>query len=88
MVTLKSSEKAFVDERGKFVRSWPLVGAAMLIVVFGLAAWLWISTPYLINPWAVVAGLDSGSIPESHRYLTIWKIACRLGNFSMVMLPN
>ena len=65
MAKLTTHEKAFVEKRARFVRNWPVVGTAALIVVCGLAVWLWFSTPLLINPWAVISGLRTESIPES-----------------------
>ena len=64
-VDLTPKEEAFVKKREKFARSWPLVGAAMLGVIFVFAAWLWFSTPLLINPWVVLSGLDAGSIEDA-----------------------
>jgi len=34
-------------------------------MVFALAGWLWLSMPFLINPWAVFSGIDTDSIPET-----------------------
>jgi hypothetical protein len=61
-VELTAEEEAFVEKRAKFAHSWPFVGSVMLAVVLGFGAWLWFSNPLLINPWAVLSGLDSDSI--------------------------
>lgn len=64
-VELTAKEEAFIKKRAKFAHSWPLVGSAMLAMVFGFGAWLWFSNPLLINPWAVLSGLDSESIEDT-----------------------
>jgi hypothetical protein len=64
-VELTAEEEAFVEKRVKFARSWPLVGSAMLVLIFAFAAWLWFSNPLLINPWAVLSGLDSNTIEDT-----------------------
>ncbi|MFC1580287.1 hypothetical protein ACFL4N_05180 [Thermodesulfobacteriota bacterium] len=34
-------------------------------MIFAFAGWLWLSVPFFINPWAVISGLSSESIPDS-----------------------
>jgi len=55
-------EKALMGKPAKFARSWPLVGVAMLALVFGPGLSLSWSNPLLSNPWVVVAGIESGSV--------------------------
>jgi hypothetical protein len=64
-VPLTLHEREFVEKREKFARSWPLVGSVLLLVVFLFGGWLWLSNPFLIDPWAVSAGLKAGVIPAS-----------------------
>lgn len=64
-MNLTKQEKMFVEKRGKYARSWPIVGSVSLAMVFVLAGWLWFSKPLLINPWAVFSGLETDSIPET-----------------------
>ena len=62
---LAEREKRFLERRGALVRSWPIVGSVCLLGILVFSGWLWMSRPLLINPWAVAAGLEEGSIPES-----------------------
>lgn len=62
---LTREEKAFLESRAKFARSWPIVGTAMLVGLLVLAGWLLFTRPMLINPWAVLSGLEAGTIPDS-----------------------
>lgn len=62
---LTREEELFVEGRAKFARSWPIVGTAMLAVLLLLAGWLLFTRPMLINPWAVLSGLEAGTIPDS-----------------------
>ncbi len=64
-VNLTAQEKMFVEKRAKLAQSWPIVGSMIFIVILVFAGWLWLSNPYLINPWAVFAEINSGSIPHS-----------------------
>ncbi len=64
-MTLTERERVFVERRAKLVRSWRVVGTVCLGLVVCLAAWLWVTRPLFINPWAVFAGLRDGSIPGS-----------------------
>lgn len=62
---LTPDESAFVERRARLIRAWPVLGAVMLLGVLVFAAWVWISRPLLINPWAVMGGLESGAIPDA-----------------------
>jgi hypothetical protein len=64
-MNLTEQEKVFIDQRHRFARSWPVAGSVSLAIVFVLAGWLWLSRPFLINPWAVFSAIDSESIPET-----------------------
>jgi hypothetical protein len=62
---LTGEERAFVDTRWRLVRSWPVVCSACLVLLLGFSAWLWLTRPLMINPWAAMAGLESGAIPDA-----------------------
>lgn len=62
---LTDQERVFIERRSKLVRSWPAVGTVCLAAVLCLAAWLWFTRPWLINPWAVSSALEAGLIPGS-----------------------
>jgi hypothetical protein len=90
-MSLTPDEEAFVEKRRKLARSWPLAGSVMLAALGILTVWLWISTPLLINPWAVFAGLSSKSIPGATlmlmaSFLPVVVLACLLILASAVLL--
>lgn len=62
---LTEREPAFVERRARLARSWPWAGGTCLAVVLGLAVWLWLTRALPINPWAVLGGLETGSVPQS-----------------------
>lgn len=64
MSRLEPSERAFVEKRARLVGSWPPIGFASIGLLFGLAAWLWLSAPVLVDPWFVLDGLESGAFSE------------------------
>ena len=65
MVSLSEQQKAFLKKRIKMVRSWPIVGTAIILLEAGLAGWLLWKHPLLINPQAVLSKLKEGSLPDS-----------------------
>ncbi len=64
-MTLTDQQTAFLARRTKLVRTWPAVGAALLIATAGLGGWLFFRHPLFANPVAVAARLDSGAIPDT-----------------------
>lgn len=63
MTELSPAEAAFVAQRERFARYWPLAGLVILLLVTGLVLWLWFAVPHMINPWAVADGLAAGTLP-------------------------
>jgi len=47
------------------LRFWPYAGSALLVGIIGLALHLYLNTPLLINPFVVLARIESGSIEQS-----------------------
>ncbi|WP_417616081.1 hypothetical protein [Oceanisphaera sp.] len=62
---LSSEESLYLARRARLIHHWPWMGKILLALVIALTAWLWTSTPHLVNPWAVAADLQSGTLPES-----------------------
>ncbi|MCU0857927.1 MAG: hypothetical protein MUC65_05940 [Pontiellaceae bacterium] len=62
---LNHEEQQFLANRTRFVKTWPYAGAILLIMLIGLALWLFRSTPLLVNPFAALSRLNSDSIPAS-----------------------
>ncbi len=66
---MTTAEVGFLTRRKWFSRAFPFVGALMLVMLAGLAVFLYATSPLLVNPLAVVAGIQDGSISESTRDL-------------------
>lgn len=64
-MSLSPSDIQYVKKRKRLTRSWPVAGGILLLFLAGLAGWLWLKVPYLINPWIVFDHLESGTLPES-----------------------
>ena len=62
---LTEKDRQFLARRRKLVRMWPLVGTILLIGFVGFGAWLLWTKPLLVNPYVVVARLDSGPLSPS-----------------------
>lgn len=65
MPELTDQQKMFLERRTKMVRTWPIIGAILIVVELGLAGWLLWKNPLLINPQAVASKLRAGSLPDS-----------------------
>ncbi len=65
MISLTEQQKMFLNKRTKMVRIWPRMGALLIVVELGLAAWLYWKHPLLINPQSVSSKLRAGSLPDS-----------------------
>lgn len=62
---MTTDEMRFLTRRRRLVRTWPLVGAVLLCLITGLAAWLFLTRPLLANPFTVISMLKGNSIPAS-----------------------
>ncbi len=65
MISPTEQQKVFLKKRAKMVRTWPRVGAILIVMELGLAGWLLWKHPLLINPQAVSSKLRAGSLPDS-----------------------
>ena len=69
---LLNDEKAFLEKRGRFVRSWRYVGPSLFFLVAGTGGWLYLRYPLLANPAQVVAELQRGGInPQTVEFMAV-----------------
>jgi hypothetical protein len=62
MNELTERQLSFIRKREQMLRLWPFVGIVLFAIEASLIGWLFWKHPLLINPGAVRAGLESGSI--------------------------
>ena len=62
---LSPAERSYLEKRAKLIRAWPWIGGVLLLLIIAFTAWLWVTVPYFVDPWAVFAALKSGSVPVS-----------------------
>lgn len=62
---ISERERRFIDRRRNVVRYWRFAGPLLVVMVVGFAAWLYLRTPLLIDPFEMLARLEAGEIPES-----------------------
>lgn len=65
MVKLRDEELNFIRKRSRLAKTWPLVGAVLILSTGGLGAWLFFTKPLLANPWTVWSKLEAQAIPDS-----------------------
>lgn len=69
---LLNDEKAFLEKRGRFVRSWRYVGPSLLFLLAGTGGWLYFRYPLLANPAQVLAQLQRGVInPQTVEFMAV-----------------
>lgn len=59
---LSELDRAFLRKRAALVRAWPVAGGIMLAALILLTAWLLWSSPFLVNPYAMMDRLRERSI--------------------------
>ena len=60
----KIIEKDKLLNRYRLITWWPIAGVILIFVVFALAVYLWIKSPYLINPQFVISSIETNSYPQ------------------------
>lgn len=64
-MNLSATEQKFVQRRRQLQAHWRYVGIGTIAACLGLAAWLLITTPLMINPYYVMQRVEAGSLSES-----------------------
>ncbi|MGZ8163634.1 MAG: hypothetical protein ACXW0H_03775 [Methylobacter sp.] len=59
---LKKQDYDYLAKRRRFAALWPMAAWSMLAVLAGFSSWLFIQSPYLVNPVYVFQQLKSGAI--------------------------
>jgi hypothetical protein len=62
-MALLEQQRVFLERRRRLLRWWPVVGWLLLVASFGLALWLLVTAPLLINPVAAAAAIESEQVP-------------------------
>jgi hypothetical protein len=62
---MTDKERAFLARRARLMRSWPVVGGLLLVLVIALGVWLFFFRPLLANPLVVMSALESNTIEPS-----------------------
>lgn len=55
----------FIAKRRSLLKAWRYVGPLLLVSIAGLAAYLYLNTPLMIDPFAVIAAVEAGAIGDS-----------------------
>lgn len=62
---LSDKECAFIEKRRAYIRVWPVVAWSLLLGLVAVAAYLYLKTPLLVNPAAVMDQLGAGTLENS-----------------------
>ena len=95
---IDEKDLAFIKKRSFFARWWTVVGSIMLFVLGGMAVWLFVRVPNLINPFHVIEQLRSGALQQSSLVvmacmlpivvLGLLLVCCALIGFGFAMFGN
>lgn len=55
----------FIAKRRSLLKAWRYVGPLLLVLIAGLATYLYLKTPLMINPFALVTAIEAGAIEDS-----------------------
>jgi len=64
-MNLSNEQLVYLESRRKKIRYWPIAGLCISLGLTGLAVWLFVFHPLLINPFLVFRELEAKSIPDS-----------------------
>ena len=62
---LTATDSKFIAKRDFLTRHWPVAGTGLLLMLAGLAVWLWVDVPWLINPSEVMDAVEAGTLPDN-----------------------
>lgn len=63
-MSLDAESKTYLTRRRRMQSAWRVVGPSLFLAAAGLAMWLILRHPLLVNPWEVSRGLADGTISE------------------------
>jgi hypothetical protein len=64
-MAIEENDFQFVAKREKFVKSWPWVGGALVLLMLGYGGYLLFAQPLLINPLHAMEAIGAGQLkPE------------------------
>lgn len=69
-MAIEESDFQFLAKREKFIKAWPWLGGALVVLMLGYGAYLLVAQPLLINPVFVVEQLTQDKVsPEILRLM-------------------
>lgn len=62
---LNQDEVRFLGRRRKLISAWRYAGPLTLLLIFGLAIFLGLRSPMMVNPFAIIERLEAGTLAQS-----------------------
>lgn len=62
MESLTDKQREFLARRRPLVRSWPIAGGILLVLMIALMVWLFWKNPLLINPFSVLSRIEADAL--------------------------
>jgi|ACQI01.1.fsa_nt_gi succinate dehydrogenase hydrophobic anchor subunit len=57
----QNADLEFIQKRKKLIALWPYAAGFLILLLAGLVAFLWMQTPWLINPYAAMVRIQDNS---------------------------
>ena len=64
-MNLTEKEQLFLEKRTRMTKLWLIIGTVLMLLIIAVMVHLFMSSPFLINPFYVFRGITSESIPAS-----------------------
>ena len=64
-MNISGPQYEYLEKRKKLTSAWRFVGPALLLAILGLAMWIYLRSPLLINPYEAISRMETGHIEKS-----------------------
>ena len=63
--SVSEKDTKFIDNRRQLIKVWRWAGSISLLGLWAFILWLWFSNELLINPFAAIEAIESGSMSDT-----------------------
>jgi len=82
---MDKKDRGFVEQRRVFIRTWPVLGGGLLVILLAIYAWLSVTQPALTNPVYTVNALSRGTLsPDMLKMLAVAAPICFVLIFAVI----
>lgn len=75
---INQEQQEFIKQRQKLMAVWPWLGGLLVLALFLLLIFFYLYYPILVNPWAVMRGIESEQLSPSILVLMATMLPCSI----------